>query len=135
MRLVMLATTLALLMSGCAGNLGQTTMPADQPVTGTAGGRGADLDMSRAARTLLEQGRDQRRAGEYAQASASLERALRIESDEPEVWLEMGWLRFDEGNFVQAEQMGRKAQSLAPAGSSAAAQASRLIADALSASD
>jgi Flp pilus assembly protein TadD len=86
--------------------------------------------MSPAVQTLLEQGREQRYAGEYARASASLERALRIESGEPKVWLEMGRLRYDEGNFAQAEQMGRKALSLAPAGSAVGAQASRLIDDA-----
>jgi len=131
MRLLMLVTTAALVLSGCADNFSQNS-PADVPVTGTAGGRGAgpDVGMSPAAQALLEQGREQRRAGEYAHASASLERALRIASGEPEVWLEMGRLRFDEGNFAQAEQMGRKALSLAPAGSSVAAQASRLIADA-----
>jgi len=131
MRVMMLVVTSALVMSGCAGNFSQTA-PADESVTGTAGGRGADLGigMSPAAQALLDQGREQRRAGEYAQASASLERALRIESGEPEVWLEMGRLRFDEGNFAQAEQMGRKALSLAPAGSAVGAQASQLIADA-----
>jgi uncharacterized protein HemY len=59
-----------------------------------------------------------------------LERALRIESGEPKVWLEMGRLRFDEGNFSQAEQMGRKALSLAPAGSAVGVLAEQLIDDA-----
>jgi Tfp pilus assembly protein PilF len=123
---------LALVVSGCAGNVSQTTAPAGESVGGTASGRGADFgtSMSPAALSLLEQGREQRLAGDFARASASLERALRIESGEPEVWLEMGRLRFDEGNYAQAEQMGRKALSLAPERSSVGKQASRLIEDA-----
>lgn len=132
MRVLIIAAAFAVGLSGCAANLGQATSSAEQPVGGAAAGRGPDLGtgMTPAVAALLEQGREQRRAGQFAQASASLERALRIESGEPEVWLEMGRLRFDEGDYAQAEQMGRRALSLAPAGSAVAAQASRLIADA-----
>ena len=131
MRIAMMLTTFALLLSGCASNVSQTTAPAGETVGGTAE-RGAVFgsSMSPAAQALLEQGREQRRAGEFEKASASLERALRIESGEPEVWLEMGWLRFDEGNYAQAEQMGRKALSLSPARSSVGEQAVLLIDDA-----
>ena len=83
--------------------------------------------MSSAGRMLLEQGRAQRVAGEYPQASASLERALRVDPQQPSIWLELGILRFDEGNFAQAEQMGRKALSLSPEGGSIQVQAAQLI--------
>jgi len=138
MRAVMLVIALALGLPGCAGNFSQTASPTGEAVTGsgsaTESGRGADINfgMSSAGQALLEQGRAQRRDGDLAQASASLERALRIEPDQPAVWLELGQLRFEEGNFAQAEQMGRKALSLAPEGSLVGEQASRLIADAQS---
>lgn len=136
MRGAFLVVMSALVLPGCAGNFGQTVPPSDQAASGAGGaiesGRGAgrDFGMSSAGRTLLEQGRAQRVAGDFAQASASLERALRIEPDQPAVWLELGQLRFDEGDYSQAEQMARKALSLAPERSSARAEASRLIEDA-----
>ena len=135
MRVVILVAALALALSGCTGSFSQTAPPsADGAAPGSTAeaGRGADvgLGMSSAGLALFEQGRAQRRAGDFAQASASLERALRIEPGQPVVWLELGQLRFDEGNFAQAEQMGRKALSLSPAKSDVRAEASRLIADA-----
>lgn len=63
-------------------------------------------------------------------AASSVERALRIEPDNPLLWIELGKVRHAEGNYVQAENMGRKAVSLsnAPQASSAAW---KLIADSL----
>ena len=136
MRAVILVTALVLGLSGCTGNFSRTASPsaeaATTPGSNTESGRGPDVSpgMSTAGQALLEQGRAQRRAGNFAQASASLERALRIEPGQPVVWLELGRLRFDEGNPAQAEQMGRKALSLAPAESPVRAEASRLVADA-----
>ncbi len=136
MRIAFLAAILALVLPGCAGNLGQAVPSSDRATGGVGGamesGRGADLDagMSSAGRALLEQGRAQRLAGDFGQASASLERALRIEPAQPALWLELGQLRFDEGDYAQAEQMARKALSLAPEASRARAEASRLIEDA-----
>lgn len=133
MRVVIIMSLCALVLSGCAGNLSRTAPPDGSGTDSDAGqssaGRGTDLDvgMSPAVQALLEQGREQRDVGEFSRASASLERALRIESGEPQVWLEMGWLRYDEGNYAQAEQMGRKALSLAPARSAVGKQASQLI--------
>lgn len=75
-----------------------------QPVPGT---------ISPAGEALLSQGRAQRAAGETALAAVALERALRIEPRRPEIWLELARVRMDEGNFPQAEQLARKARSLA----------------------
>jgi len=120
-------------LTGCAAPSMQTASPAPDPAEQTRSvqtpGRTADLEptMSSAGRTLLDQGRTQRLAGEYQQASASLERALRVDPQQALIWLELGRLRLDEGNFAQAEQMARKALSLAPAGDSVQSQAEQLI--------
>ena len=71
--------------------------------------------MSAAGEALLAQGRAQRDAGELGQASMTLERAIRIEPDQPALWLELARVRLDEGSFAQAEQLARKAGSLAVA--------------------
>lgn len=69
--------------------------------------------MSAAGASLLLQGRAEREAGENSRAALTLERAIRIEPNRPEAWLELARVRLDEGNFTQAEQLGRKARSLA----------------------
>ncbi len=69
------------------------------------------------------------------QAAATLERALRIEPNNPLLWLAYGELRMDEGNFAQAENMGRKAVSSAIGDPRTQANAWRLIAESLKARD
>jgi len=70
-------------------------------------------------------------AGNFAVAAANLERALRIEPDSPQLWIEMGKVRQAEGNFAQAENMGRKALSLATGDPRSQSSAWRLIAESL----
>jgi tetratricopeptide (TPR) repeat protein len=82
-----------------------------------------------AARTLVSQAQAQTAAGNYAIAAANLERALRIEPDSAQLWIEMGRVRQAEGNFPQAENMARKALSLAAGDARNQAAAWRLIAD------
>ena len=66
-------------------------------------------------------------------ATATLERALRIEPDNPLLWIELGRLRLRENNAAQANGMGRKALALATGDPLAQSSAWRLIADALKA--
>lgn len=87
--------------------------------------------MSAAGESLLVQGRAQRRAGDLAQASMTLERAIRIEPGHAALWLELAQVRLDEGNFSQAEQLARKAASLAPAGSPLTGPIESVLEDAL----
>ena len=68
--------------------------------------------------------------GDYGQAAATLERALRIEPDNPLVWIELGHVRLGENNAAQADALGRKALTLATGDPAAQASAWRLIADA-----
>lgn len=82
-----------------------------------------------AARALISQAQTQTAAGNYAVAASTLERALRIDPDSPQLWIEMGKVRQAEGNFGQAENMGRKALSLATGDARNQSAAWRLIAD------
>lgn len=87
--------------------------------------------LSAAGSALVTQSRSERRAGDYAQASATLERALRIEPGAPVVWLELARLRLAEGNLAQAEQLARKAQSLAGSGSAVAQESQAVLMEVL----
>lgn len=86
--------------------------------------------ISSASQSLLTQSRGHQAAGRYEQAAASIERALRIEPRQPALWLELGTIRLKEGDFAQAESMGRKALSLAAGDVALTAKAEQLIATA-----
>jgi tetratricopeptide (TPR) repeat protein len=76
---------------------------------------------------LLEQGRDERAAGSYAAAAASIERALRIDPNNPLLWIELAEVKAAEGDDEQAEMMARKALTLAGPDRSITARAERLV--------
>jgi tetratricopeptide (TPR) repeat protein len=84
-----------------------------------------------AASALVAQAHQQAMGGDYGQAAATLERALRIEPDNPLVWIELGRIRLAESNPAQADAMGRKALALATGDPAAQSSAWRLIADSL----
>jgi hypothetical protein len=48
-------------------------------------------------------------AGDYSKATQILERAIRIEPDRAELWLELARVHLKEGDAAQAEQFARKA--------------------------
>jgi Tfp pilus assembly protein PilF len=85
------------------------------------------------ATALVQQAHAQAKSGDFGQASATVERALRIEPDNPLLWIELGRMRLGGGDAQQADAMGRKALSLANGDGAAQASAWRLIADALQA--
>jgi Flp pilus assembly protein TadD len=87
--------------------------------------------LSAASAALVKQGRAQSLKGEYPAAVATLERALRIEPDNPLVWLELGQVHLSAQNAPQAESMGRKAVALATGNPGVVANGWRLIGDAL----
>lgn len=86
-----------------------------------------------AATALVAQSHQQASTGNYEAASETLERALRIEPENPLLWIEMGQVRMEEGNAVQANGFGHKALALATGDPQAEARAWRLIADSLKA--
>jgi len=86
--------------------------------------------LSAASSALVVQAQAQLKSKNYPVAASSIERALRIEPGNPLLWIELGKVRYAEGNHVQAENMGRKAVSLSKA-PQASSSAWRLIADSL----
>jgi tetratricopeptide (TPR) repeat protein len=84
-----------------------------------------------ASSALVNQAHTLSGSGEFAQAAATLERALRIEPDNPLLWIELGRVRLGENNPAQADATGRKALALAVGDPTAQASAWRLIGDAL----
>jgi Tfp pilus assembly protein PilF len=82
-----------------------------------------------ASRALVGQAQTQMATKNYPVAASSIERALRIEPDNPLLWIELGKVRFAEGNYVQAENMARKAVSMSVNAPRAQSSAWRLIAD------
>lgn len=86
--------------------------------------------LSPASRALVSQAQTQLAAKNFAVAASSIERALRIDPDNALLWIELGKVRQAEGNFVQAENMGRKALSMATNAPRAQSSAWSLIADA-----
>jgi uncharacterized protein HemY len=87
--------------------------------------------LSAATRSLVAQSRTLAGRGDLDGASSTLDRALRIEPNNPLLWIELGRLRLLESDAHQAEGCGRKALSLAGGDRTAQAQAGRVLADAL----
>ena len=87
--------------------------------------------LSPASRALVGQAEKQVASKNFAVAASSIERALRIEPDNPLLWIELGKVRQAEGNYVQAENMARKAVAMAVNAPRANAAAWRLIAESL----
>ena len=84
-------------------------------------------DARGASDALLAQSRSERAAGSYAQATASIERALRLDPNNAELWVERGELALQTGNATQAATMARKALTLTGANRTLAARAERLL--------
>jgi tetratricopeptide (TPR) repeat protein len=87
--------------------------------------------LSAATSSLVTQARTLIAHGDLDGASSTLDRALRIEPNNPLLWIERGRLRLAENDSHQAEGCARKALVLASGDRGAQAQAGRLLADAL----
>jgi tetratricopeptide (TPR) repeat protein len=85
--------------------------------------------LSPASRALVTQAETQRKKGDLPGASVTLDRAMRIEPNNPLLWIEMGRLRMDQRNYPQAENMGRKALSMSVGDNRTQAAAWQLIGD------
>jgi tetratricopeptide (TPR) repeat protein len=87
--------------------------------------------LSPATLSLVTQARSLLAHGEFDGASSTLDRALRIEPNNPLLWIELGRLRLAERDPHQAEGCGRKALALASGDPGTQKQAGMLLADAL----
>jgi len=114
--------------SPAPGGAQATPAPPEHPATPAR-----QFHLSPASTALVTQAHTHAAGGDYGQAAATLERALRIEPDNPLLWIELGRVRLGESNPAQADALGRKALSLATGDAAAQASAWHLIADALKA--
>jgi hypothetical protein len=87
--------------------------------------------LSPATRALVTQAHGLIGHGDLDGASSALDRAVRIEPNNPLVWIEVGRLRLAENDAHQAEGCARKALALASGDRATQAQAGRVLADAL----
>lgn len=65
-----------------------------------------------AARRLIDRALEQRAGGDMEAAAATLERALRVAPNDPEVYYELAAIRLNQQNYAQAEQLARRGLSL-----------------------
>jgi tetratricopeptide (TPR) repeat protein len=86
----------------------------------------AASDPAGASASLLAQSRAERGAGRLPAATALVERALRLDPNNAELWVERGELELATGNTSQAAVMARKALTL-PADAQVTARAERLL--------
>jgi cytochrome c-type biogenesis protein CcmH/NrfG len=87
--------------------------------------------LSPATRSLVNQAHQQTARGDLDGASLTLDRALRIEPNNPLIWAELGKVRLAENDAHQAEVCARKALALASGDRAAQAEAGRVLIDAL----
>lgn len=66
-----------------------------------------------AAKALASQAEQQRQAGDYTGAAASLERSLRIAPREPYLWNRLARVRMEQGQVVQAGNLASRSNDLA----------------------
>ncbi len=87
-------------------------------VTACAGPQTGEEDASavtgRAATSLLARADTHVQAGQWEQAAALLERALRIEPRNAWLWHHLATVRFRQGRYAQAVSLANKSNSLAP---------------------
>ena len=79
---------------------------------------------------LLEHAEQQANAGDLGASAASLERAIRINPDNPVLWYHLATVRLEQGEALQAEQLAVKSNSLAPGDTLQQARNWKLIANA-----
>jgi tetratricopeptide (TPR) repeat protein len=140
----------AVLLSGCAAPAQQPDLPPSSasvvippagvppsipPATGAPAQRPPppprENHLSPATRALVSQARTLLAHGDVDGASSTLDRALRIEPNNPLLWIELGRVRLAENDPHQAEGCGRKALALASGDHGTQRLAGQLLADGL----
>jgi tetratricopeptide (TPR) repeat protein len=106
--------------------------PAPPPVTAPPAAT-RQFHLGAAATTLVAQAHRQAAGGDPQLAISSIERALRIEPDNPLLWIELGEIHETAGHFEQAGGIGHKALQLSTGDPHAQSASWHLIADSLKA--
>ena len=107
--------------------------PAVPPPTPAPPAATRQFHLGTAATALVAQAHRQAGAGDTQLAIGSIERALRIEPDNPLLWIELGEIHENAGHYDQAAGMGHKALQLATGDPHAQSASWHLIADSLKA--
>jgi tetratricopeptide (TPR) repeat protein len=107
--------------------------PAPAPPAVTAPPATRQFHLGPAATALVAQAHRQAGGGDPQLAISTLERALRIEPDNPLLWIELGEVHESAGHFEQAGGIGHKALQLATGDPHAQSSSWRLIAESLKA--
>ncbi len=93
-----------LVLAGCATQI---------PVTHVEDWPGHEtMEAPSAVTALVKQARAQREQRLYREAIYTLERALRIAPDEPLIYQQMAWVRYEQQRYSEAEQLARRGMSL-----------------------
>lgn len=99
------------------GQPGTEPLPVEAPAGKTAGQvhtpSGINAVQSPAVVALLESAEQQANAGNLESSAASLERAIRIDPNNPVLWYHLATVRLEQGDSVQAEQLAVKSNRLA----------------------
>jgi tetratricopeptide repeat protein len=90
-----------------------------------------EYHLSPASQSLVTQARSLLAHGDLDGASATLDRAIRIEPNNPLLWIELGRVQVVAGEARAAEGCARKALTLANGDRAAQAQAGHVLVDAL----
>ena len=116
MRFLLLFPLCSLLLVACASGPASTT-PAETtsgtPPPAATETPAADAPAPSVTLALRDDSRRAADAGDLAKAAALLERAIRIEPTNGELWLDLAEIRLAEGDAEAAEQLARKAISFA----------------------
>lgn len=125
-RLICILLLLMVLLPGCAGPSTIQPTPAEpepltaepdklpdaEQVASEAQEGGPSLEVAPlenpAVAQLVEQAETQRAAGDLAASSALLERALRLEPENPRLWQRLAEIRLAQGHYLEAEEMAMR---------------------------
>ena len=114
----LLIMMMAVLLSGCS-----SLMVTPQPVTMETDQATVAVTGLSAVDKLIAKGDAQRRDGQYAQAAATLERALRLSPGSGAAYLALARVRLDQQQYGEAQQLAQKSLSLATESRSAQREA------------
>ena len=118
---------------GAPASAAPAPSPVPPPATPAPPATTRQFHLGSAATALVAQAHRQAAGGDTQLAIGSIERALRIEPDNPLLWIELGEIHENAGHYDQAAGMGHKALQLATGDPHAQSASWHLIADSLKA--